>query len=156
MTGIKISALPSAAALTGVEQLPVVQSTATVKATIDGVFTSVANTAARVVNTPSGTIAATTVQGAINELDTEKAALISPVFTTPALGAATATSLAASGAIAMFGAALTTSQVSGLTTVGAASLSTSQLSALTTSQLSALCTNNDLIFSALKRIGIAI
>lgn len=43
--------------------------------TIDGI------TATKVVNTPAGTIAATTVQGAINELDTEKAPLASPALT---------------------------------------------------------------------------
>lgn len=43
-------------------------------------------TAAQVTNTPAGTIAATTAQAAINELDTEKAALASPTFTgTPSL-----------------------------------------------------------------------
>ena len=82
--------------------------------------------------------------------------LVSPILTTPTLGVATGTTVATTGGIAMFGAALTTAQVTGLTTVGAASLSTAQLSALTTSQLSALCTNNDLIISALQRIGIAV
>lgn len=38
--------------------------------------------AADVVNVPAGNIAATNVQAAINELDTEKAPLASPVFTT--------------------------------------------------------------------------
>lgn len=41
--------------------------------------------ASNVVNTPAGNIAATNVQAALNELDTEKAALASPTFTgTPA------------------------------------------------------------------------
>lgn len=43
-------------------------------------------TGTQVSNTPAGGIAATTVQAAINELDTEKANLVSPSFTTPALG----------------------------------------------------------------------
>ena len=72
---------------------------------------------------------------------------------TPLVSAAT---VATTGGISMFGVTLVTSQVSGLVTVGAASLSTTQLSALTTTQLSALCTNNDLIISALQRIGIAV
>lgn len=47
--------------------------------------TSDAHAASAIGNTPAGTIAATTVQGAINELDTEKAPLASPTFTgTPA------------------------------------------------------------------------
>ncbi len=48
-------------------------------------------TAGQVTNTPAGGVAATTVQGAINELDTEKAPLDNPSFTTaaqaPMLGA---------------------------------------------------------------------
>jgi hypothetical protein len=44
-----------------------------------------AYTAAQITNTPAGNISATNVQAAINELDTEKAALASPTFTgTPA------------------------------------------------------------------------
>lgn len=52
-----------------------------------------AHAAAAIANTPAGTIAATTVQGALNELDTEKAPLASPALTgTPtAPTAATAT-----------------------------------------------------------------
>lgn len=43
------------------------------------------HTAANITNTPAGGIASTSVQGAINELDTEKANLASPTFTgTPA------------------------------------------------------------------------
>lgn len=43
------------------------------------------HTAANITNTPAGDIASTSVQGAINELDTEKANLASPTFTgTPA------------------------------------------------------------------------
>jgi hypothetical protein len=40
-----------------------------------------AHTAANIVNVPAGNIAATTVQTALNELDTEKAPLASPTFT---------------------------------------------------------------------------
>jgi hypothetical protein len=50
-------------------------------------------TATTVANVAAGTIAAVTVQGALNELDTEKAALASPSFTTPTLGVALATSI---------------------------------------------------------------
>lgn len=42
-----------------------------------------------------------------------------------------------------------------LTTTGTATLSTAQTSALTTAQLATLCTNNDLIVTALKNIGIS-
>lgn len=50
-----------------------------------------AHTAANIVNTPAGNIAATTVQAALNELDTEKATLASPTFTgTPAAPTAAA------------------------------------------------------------------
>ena len=48
-------------------------------------------TAGSIVNTPAGSIAATTVQAALNELDTEKAPLASPTFTgTPAAPTASA------------------------------------------------------------------
>lgn len=57
-------------------------STSTVTGTLAGTSVS---------NTPAGSIAATTAQAAINELDTEKAALASPTFTgTPAAPTATA------------------------------------------------------------------
>lgn len=42
-------------------------------------------TASNITNVPAGNIAAVTVQAALNELDTEKAALVSPSFTTPTL-----------------------------------------------------------------------
>jgi hypothetical protein len=45
------------------------------------VWTVATATGANVSNIPSGNIAATTVQGALDELDTEKAALASPTFT---------------------------------------------------------------------------
>lgn len=51
--------------------------------------------AADIVNTPAGSIAATTVQAALNELDTEKAALAGATFT----GALNGTSLSMSGNI---------------------------------------------------------
>lgn len=47
--------------------------------------------ASQIKNTPAGGVSATNVQTAINELDTEKANLISPSFTTPSLGTATVT-----------------------------------------------------------------
>lgn len=50
--------------------------------------------ASKIVNTPAGGIVATTVQAAIDELDTEKAPLASPTFTgTVALPATSATSM---------------------------------------------------------------
>ena len=54
-------------------------------------LSTAANTAATVTNVAAGTIGATTVQDALNELDTEKAPLASPTFTgTPAAPTATA------------------------------------------------------------------
>lgn len=51
---------------------------------------------ATIVNTPAGSISATTVQGAINELDTEKAALAGAVYTGQvAIGASTPTAMIA-------------------------------------------------------------
>ena len=44
-------------------------------------LSTAANTAATVTNVAAGTIAAVTVQGALNELDSEKAGLASPTFT---------------------------------------------------------------------------
>lgn len=49
--------------------------------------------AADVTNTPAGGIIATTVQAALNELDSEKAPLVSPSFTTPALDTPTSGNL---------------------------------------------------------------
>ena len=58
-------------------------------------------TASQITNVPAGGIAGTTVQTAINELDTEKANLISPSFTTPTLGVASATSIATTTGMAV-------------------------------------------------------
>lgn len=66
-----------------------------------------------------------------------------------------ATKIAATGGIAGWGAAVSTSQIAALTTTGVASLSTAQTAALTTTQLTALCANNDLIISALQKLGVA-
>lgn len=66
-----------------------------------------------------------------------------------------AAKVAATGGIAGWGATPSTSQIAALTTTGAASLSTAQTSNLTTTQLSALCVNNDLIISALQKLGVA-
>jgi hypothetical protein len=55
--------------------------------------TTDAHAGSAITNTPAGTIAATTVQAALNELDTEKAPLASPTFT----GVATSPAYAASG-----------------------------------------------------------
>lgn len=54
---------------------------------------SASTNASAVVFAPSGNIAATNVQTAIEELDTEKAALVSPSFTTPVLGTPTSGTL---------------------------------------------------------------
>lgn len=75
MAGTKISELPSATTpLTGAELVPVVQSGITDKVTVANVL-GTASGASLIVNTPAGNVAATTVQAAINELDTEKASL---------------------------------------------------------------------------------
>lgn len=70
-------------------------------------------TAANVVNTPAGGIAAATVQAAINELDTEKAPLASPTFTgtpaAPTAGAGTSTTQIATTAFVTSGLAAHTS-----------------------------------------------
>lgn len=64
-------------------------------------------TAANVVNTPAGGIAATTVQAALNELDTEKAPLASPALTgtptAPTAGAGTSTTQIATTAFVTSG-----------------------------------------------------
>ena len=61
--------------------------------------------ASSIVNTPSGTISATTVQAAIDELDSEKAPINSPTLVTPVIGVATGTSLATTGLIKSSGTA---------------------------------------------------
>lgn len=60
---------------------------------VNGVADWVSITASHVANVPAGTIAATDVQAALNELDTEKAALAGATFS----GAVSATSLTATG-----------------------------------------------------------
>lgn len=103
MPDLKISELPAATAPTGVELIEIVQGGVNKQTTTQdianlgggggGSITSVNGDtgpavtldAADIPNTPAGTIAATTVQAAINELDTEKAPIASPTFTgTPA------------------------------------------------------------------------
>lgn len=64
--------------------------------------TADAHTAAAITNVAAGNIAATTVQAAINELDTEKAGLASPTFTgTVNAAAVTLSGLLTTAAIAM-------------------------------------------------------
>jgi len=98
--GVKISELPAASALAGTEPLPLVQATETRKATVadiapvrsvagkTGAVTLAASdvgaatavhihVATEITNTPAGTIAATNVQAAIDELDSEKLAATS-------------------------------------------------------------------------------
>jgi len=98
--GVKISELPAASALAGTEPLPLVQATETRKATVAdiapvrsvagktgavtlaasdvGAATAVhSHVATEITNTPAGTIAATNVQAAIDELDSEKLAATS-------------------------------------------------------------------------------
>lgn len=61
------------------------------------------STASSITNTPAGSIAATTVQAAINELDTEKAPLASPTFTgVPAMPTAVAGTNTTQGATTAF------------------------------------------------------
>jgi len=74
MSNKKITQLaPAAVPLTGVEIAPVVQSAATVQTTVANILGTAAG-ASLIVNTPAGTIAATTVQGAINEIVSDLAA----------------------------------------------------------------------------------
>lgn len=99
MPDAKISELPAATAPTGAELVEIVQGGVNKQTTtqdiadlasggVSSVFTRsgavvAANgdyTATQVTNTPAGTIAATTVQAAINELDTEKSPIASPTF----------------------------------------------------------------------------
>ena len=68
MTDVKISQLPAATTpLAGTELVPIVQGGVTKKVAIGGTIP-----ASQIINTPAGTVAATTVQAAINELDSEK------------------------------------------------------------------------------------
>jgi hypothetical protein len=70
MAGVKISNLPAATVpLTGAELIAVVQGGATKQAAIGGTIP-----AAQIINTPTGTIAATNVQAAINEIVTDLSA----------------------------------------------------------------------------------
>jgi hypothetical protein len=70
MAGVKISNLPAATVpLTGTELIAVVQGGATKQAAIGGTIP-----AAQIINTPTGTIAATNVQAAINEIVTDLSA----------------------------------------------------------------------------------
>lgn len=93
----KVSELPSASALTGTEQVEVNQAGTSARTTtqdianlggggggaVSSVFARTGAvtaqsgdyTGAQITNTPAGTIAATTTQAAINELDTEKEAV---------------------------------------------------------------------------------
>jgi len=71
---VKITNLPPAVTPTGTEVLALVQSGVTVKNAVNTLL-SAPGGAGWVGNTPAGTVAATTVQAAINELDTEKASL---------------------------------------------------------------------------------
>ena len=70
-------------------------------------------TASDVINTPAGSIAATTVQAALNELDTEKAALAGANFTGPAKSTAGAFNLVTNTALSDAAATLTASQLIG-------------------------------------------
>lgn len=81
MATILITALPSASALAGTEVVPLDQSGVTKKATVSAIAPvrsvnaatgAVVLAAADIANTPAGSIAATTVQTALNELDAEK------------------------------------------------------------------------------------
>ncbi|CAB4126780.1 Pectate lyase superfamily protein [uncultured Caudovirales phage] len=74
MAGTKISELPVATTpLTGTELVPVVQAGVTDQTTVAKILGTAAG-ASLIVNTPSGTISSTTVQGAINEIVTDLSA----------------------------------------------------------------------------------
>ena len=60
---------------------------------VEELIASTALSASDVEFTPAGGIAATDVQAALQELDSEKAPKVSPTLTTPALGVAAATSI---------------------------------------------------------------
>jgi hypothetical protein len=67
--------------LRSVSNLPSATYVATDHNTLSGRSTANSHPASAITNTPAGAIAATDVQAAIDELDTEKAPLASPVFT---------------------------------------------------------------------------
>lgn len=70
MAGVKISELPAATTpLAGTELLAVVQGGVTKQVAVGGTIP-----ASQIINTPSGTVAATNVQGAINEIVSDLAA----------------------------------------------------------------------------------
>lgn len=70
MAGVKISELPAATVpLAGTELLAVVQGGVTKQVAVGGTIP-----ASQIINTPSGTVAATNVQGAINEIVSDLAA----------------------------------------------------------------------------------
>lgn len=70
MAGVKISELPAASTpLAGTELLAVVQGGVTKQVAVGGTIP-----ASQIINTPSGTVAATDVQGAINEIVSDLAA----------------------------------------------------------------------------------
>jgi len=81
-------------------------------------------TAGAVSFTPSGNITSTNVQTAIEELDTEKAPLVSPSFTTPALGTPSSGTLTNCTGLPQAG-------VTGLTTSDSPAFGTVKLSGLT-------------------------
>jgi len=80
-----------------------------VLAEVDG-YTSTTITAASVTNSPAGNISSVTVQAALNELDSEKASLATPTFTTSIDGSTTFTAFSSSTA-------LTVGSSSGTTTI---------------------------------------
>ncbi len=72
---VKISELPAASTLAGTELIPVVQSGETRQAVLSTVMELTGTVdASNVGNTPAGNISAVNVQGALNELDSEKLA----------------------------------------------------------------------------------
>lgn len=107
-----------------------------------------AHAASAISNTPAGGVAATTVQGAVNELDTEKAPLTSPTFTgtvaVPTASLGDSTTKAASTAFAR---SLTANVVLG-GTAGVISTGTSSLDLAgrirTTFRVTSLGANHDL------------
>lgn len=66
-----------------------------------------------------------------------------------------ATTLSASTRFGVLSGAGITASVGALTSTGAPALSSVQVFALSTSQISSICTNNDLIVTALREIGVA-
>lgn len=68
MSDVKISQLPAATTpLSGTELFPIVQGGVTKQVAVGGTIP-----ASQIINTPAGTVASTTVQAAVNELDSEK------------------------------------------------------------------------------------